>query len=416
MPAKHYLVPDYVLDFKCACCTECCKRWRIIIDKQAVEKYEKLASTDEELFALLAGGLKKDKSGQGMVQLENRLSRTTVQDGGEEREVAAVDAAICPFLGADGLCVIQRKYGAEALSDTCKIFPRSIFLTERGYEMSLTYACATAAQTLKNRNSVEFHQNPAGYGFFELYEQYGKIGGVLDRMKAGKTNYFDVEELLIDIMQFREMDVETRLVLAGIIINKLKDGDIPGIRKYLQNLDADLIGQLKSIPSQPGFMMKLVKEAVDKRLLIRGISEKDMNRLLVLAYGQLKLLDEATVPEEKVQRFLDQYNELYKPFTGDISHVYENYFVNFIFSKKFYTYKYRDTFFLMVFFYVLIRFFAVCVCMAEERNVDEDTVVEVISAVERSIGHNKTYYEDVLRLVKKGDYHRLPYVVSLINL
>lgn len=217
-------------------------------------------------------------------------------------------------------------------------------------------------------------------------------------------------------MQFREMDVETRLVLVGIVINKLKDGDIPGIRKYLQNLDADLIGQLKSIPSQPGFMIKLVKEAVDKRLLMRGISEKDMNRLLVLAYGQLKLLDEATVPEDKVQRFLDQYNKFYKPFTGDISHVYENYFVNFIFSKKFYTYKYQDAFFLMVFFYVLIRFFAVCVCMAEERNVDEDTVVGVISAVERSIGHNKTYYDDVLRLVKEGDYHRLPYVVSLINL
>lgn len=84
-----------------------------------MEKYEKLASTDEELSTLLAGGLRKDKRGKGTVQLKNRLTRTTVNDGGKEKEVAAVDAAVCPFLGADSLCVIQRKHGAEALSDTC---------------------------------------------------------------------------------------------------------------------------------------------------------------------------------------------------------------------------------------------------------------------------------------------------------
>lgn len=416
MLAKHYLVPDYVLDFKCACCTECCKRWKIIIDKQSVERYERLAAGDEDLSALLAGGLKKDRSGKGTVLLKNRLSRTTVKHGGEEKKVAVMDAAVCPFLDADGLCVIQKKLGDEAMSDTCKIFPRDITYTERGYEISLTYACHTAAQTLKNRNPVEFYQDPEGYCFFDLYNQYGKIGNFLDRRKAGKTNYFDIEELLIDIIQFREADIDTRLVLAAIIINKIKDGDISGVRKYLQNLDSDLINQLKSIPSQPGFMMKLVKEAVDKRLLFRGISEKDMSRLLTLAYGQLKFLDEAAGPENKVQRFIEQYNRFYNPFSRDTSHVYENYFVNFIFSKKYYNYKYLDAFFLMVFFYVLIRFFTVCVCAAEGRAVDENTVVGVISAVERSIGHNKSYYDDVLRLVKEGSYHRLPFVVSLIYL
>lgn len=263
---------------------------------------------------------------------------------------------------------------------------------------------------------MEFYRDPEGYSFFDLYGKYGKIGDVLDRKKLGKGSYFDVEELLIDIMQFREANIDTRLVLAGIVINKLKDGDIASVRKYLQNLDDEQINQLKSIPSQPGFMMKLVKEEVDKRLLMGGITEKDMSRLLVLAYSQLKLLDEATVAEEKVRSFLDLYNSFYRPYANEISHVYENYFVNFIFPKKFYTYKYQDAFFLMVFFYVLIRFFAVSVCAAEDRGAGEGSVVGVISAVERSIGHNKGYYDDLLRLVKEGDYHRLPYVVSLINL
>lgn len=48
--------------------------------------------------------------------------------------------------------------------------------------------------------------------------------------------------------------------------------------------------------------------------------------------------------------------------------------------------------------------------------MDEDIIVEVISAIERSIGHNAAYYEEVLRLIKEGGYHRLPYVISLVNL
>jgi len=415
MPDKHYLVPDYILDFKCACCTECCKRWKIIIDKQTVEKYEQLTAEDEELAAMLAKNLKKDKGGRASVQLQNKVKKLTVEKDGEQKQVIDVDTAVCPFLADDGLCAIQKKYGIDALSDTCKIFPRNIFLTEWGYEMALTYACKNAALELKNKNRVEFYMDPEGYDFLDLHGQYGKIGEIMDRKKAGKSNYFEVEELLIDIMQHRELDIDTRLILTGIVVDKLKDGDLPGIRKYLQNLDGGLIRQLKEIPSQPVFMMKLVKEAVDKRVLARVV-EKDMTGLFDLAYIKLKLLNQPVITDEKVDRFLEGYHKHYKAYIDDISHVFENYFVNFIFSKKYYTHKYMDAYFLMMFFYVLIRFFAVCLCMAEERQVNEDMLIEVISAIERSIGHNSVYYEDVLRMIKEGNYHRLPYVISLINL
>jgi len=413
MPAQHYLVPGYILNFKCSCCTECCKRWRITIDKQTVDKYDQLAATDEELSAMLARSLKKDKGGQASVKLQHRIKKIT--EGGQTNEVM-IDTMVCPFLDGDGLCVIQKKHGIDALSDTCKIFPRNIYLTERGYEMSLTYACPEAARSLKDKSPVQLFHDPEGFGFPELNSQYGKIGDLLDRKKAGKTNYFIIEEVLIDIIQFREIDLDTRIILTGIVIDKLKDGDIGGIKRYLQNIDPDLVKQLKSLPSQPLFMMKLVKEAVDKRLLTSSITEKAMGQLLVAAYNQLKLLNEPLVSDTKVQYFLDGYHKHYQPFANEISHVYENYFFNFIFSKKFYVYKYLDAYFLMMFFYVIIRFFAVCSCMAEEKNVDEDTVITVINAVERSIGHNKTYYDDVLRLIKEGGYHRLPYVLSLVNL
>ncbi len=413
--AKHYLVPDYILEYKCACCTECCKRWRIIIDRDTVEKYDQLAAKDEELSAMLSENLKKDKTGKAAVRLKNIVKKTTVENNGEQKEVVTVDRAVCPFLDSEGLCAIQKRHGIDALSDTCKIFPRNIFKTERGFEMALTYACKTAAKTLKNKHMVEFYQDPRDFDYPDLHGQYGRIGDLLERKKQGKTNYFDVEALLIDIMQFKEINMDSRLILTGIVIDKLKDGDIQSIRKYLQNLDGSLITQLMSLPSQPVFMMKLVKEAIDKRVFSR-IIEADMTQLIKMAYVGLQLLDQPEIAGEKVQRFLAAYNKYYKPNMDDVSHVYENYFVNFIFSKKYYTNKYIDAYFLMMFFYILIRFFAVCICLAEERNVDEDMIVDVISAIERSIGHNATYYQDVLSMIKEGGYHRLPYVISLVNL
>ena len=412
---KHYLVPDYILQFQCTCCTECCKRWRINIDKHTMERYKHLAKGDQELSAMLEQGMKKDKSGGATVILKVKVQNKSPKEDGKIPGVIDIETAVCPFLADDGLCAIQKKYGLDALSDTCKIFPRNIFLTRRGYEMGISYACSSAAQTLKNKNMIEFYQDPQGFDFINLYGQYEKMGSFLDMKKAGKTKYHDMEEMLIDIVQFREIDIDTRLILAGIVIDKLKDGDIPGIRRYLQNIDADMISQLQSIPSQPVFMMRLVKDAADALLLGR-ITEMDMKNVLHLAYIQLKLLDESIIADEKVEKLLAGYNKYYKPYLDNVSHVFENYFVNFIFSKKYYTHKYLDAYFLMVFFYILIRFFTICACMAEGKNVDEDLVVRVISAIERSVGHNTAYYEDVLRLVKEGRYHRLPYVISLINI
>lgn len=416
MATRHYLLPDYVLNFKCQMCTECCKRWRISLDKDTMEKYEKLAATDQEFSDLLTVGVKKSKKGSAFVQLTNRQKSKIINVDGEQKQNIIIEQAVCPFLGSDGLCAIQKKFGIEALSDTCKIFPRNVFLTERGFEMSLSYACAAAADTLKSKKKVEFFLDPEGFDYPDMNGQYGKIGTVLERNKAGKTNYFKAEELFIDIMQIRNLGIDTRLVLTGIVIDKLKDGDIDGIRKYLENLNESLIHELESIPSKPNFIMKLVKEVVDKRLLQSGITERDMNKLLAIAYGPLKILDEEMVSTEKVQKILEGYTQYYKPYLNDINHIYENYFVNFLFSKKFYTHKYMDAFFLMIFFYTVIRFFTLCTCMAEQRNVDEDMVVSVIQAIERSIGHNSAYYEDVLRQIKQGGYHNLPYVISLINL
>ncbi len=403
---KHFLVPDYLLTFQCAMCAECCKlRWNIYFDPASVKKYHGFAAADEDFAALLKSGIAEKKDGGAFVQFRQGEQSTGAEAGCEKN--------VCPFLNIEGLCAIQKQYGVEALSDTCKIFPREITLTERGCEMALSYACPAAAATLKKREPIQFYQNPAGFNFFPINMQYGKIGNLMERQKVGKTNYFEVEELLIDIMQLRGLDIDIRLILTGMIVDKLKDGDLDGVRRYLRNIDESLISQFQKLSANPIFMLRFIKDVMD------GIAGEerpgDMQKLLKLAHQQLKLLNEKVISDKMAKQVAEGYRQYYEPSLNEINHIYENYFVNFIFAKLFYTHKYLDAYFLMVFFYTLIRFFTVCTCMAEERQADEDMVVAVIHTIARGIGHNKSFYEDILKQIKQTNYHRLPYMISLIN-
>ncbi len=214
-------------------------------------------------------------------------------------------------------------------------------------------------------------------------------------------------------MQLRELDIDTRLILTGMIVDKLKDGDMEGVRRYLRNIDESLIGQFKKLSANPTFMLGFIRDVVD------GITGKgrdgNIQKLSELAYQQLKLFDEKVISDTTVKQLAGGYRQYYQPSLNEINHIYENYFVNFIFAKLFYTHKYLDAYFLMVFFYTLIRFFTVCTCMAEERQADENVVVAVIHTIVKGIGHNKSFYKDILKQLKQGNYHRLPYMISLIK-
>ncbi len=394
---KHFLVPDYLLTFQCAMCGICCKLpWDIYFDKATVKKYHGFAAADEAFAAQLKEGIIEKKDIGAVVKF-------------------STESAGCPFLSGEGLCSIQGKFGVEAISDTCKSFPRKITLTERGCEIALSYACATAAATLKQRESIQFYQDPLGFQLPSMSGQYDQIGSVLERSKRGKTNYFEVEELLIDIMQFRELELDTRLILTGIILDKLKNGDKEGARRYLRNLDETLIRQFQNMPANPILSINFVK-GVTNFILVGGRIKDMMPRLLKLVYQELKLLNGEVVSDSQAKRLTDAYRQYYQPYLSEINHVYENYFVNFIFSKKFYSYNYFDAYSLMIFFYSFIRFFTLCTCLAEERQADEEMVIDVIHTIELAIGHNKAFYEKVLKQIKRDNYNRLPIMLSLINL
>ncbi|MGE5328913.1 MAG: flagellin lysine-N-methylase [Deltaproteobacteria bacterium] len=401
---NHYLVPDYAMQFNCSMCSRCCRIWDIIFDDATMKDYKKIAQNDNA-FSDNFKKLKENDNGTGHVVIPDEYSDLNIEQlveavltrGNEnlaDEEFKDPNKACC-FLNDKGLCSIQAKYGADSLSDTCKKYPRNIFLTERGSEIGLYYSCPTAAELLKNREPIEFYENPEDFEFLNLKGKCNQIGDAKERKKIGKQNYYEIESLLIDIMQTREMDINTRLILSGVVLEKGSTFDEEDLEKCMEIAVQEIIQQSKNKKYVVENMLLLIKEAMDERITLRPVPNYKMCELLRSGYIDLKLINDYEITDDMFNKFIDGYNKFYKPFEKDISHVFENYFVNYIFSKNFFTRSYKDAYSLMILFYSIIRFFTVCKCMAEEREATEDILVEIINTVERAMGHI-AYYHDVL--------------------
>ena len=106
---------DYTEDFSClagSCPDTCCKDWEIILDEDAISRYQKMPGV---LGEQVRAAMTQTDEGETMWRLEN---------------------GHCALLREDGLCPIQCTYGEAALCRTCRAHPR--FYEEYGATRELT--------------------------------------------------------------------------------------------------------------------------------------------------------------------------------------------------------------------------------------------------------------------------------------
>ena len=118
---------DYTEDFSClagSCPDTCCKDWEIILDEDAISRYQKMPGV---LGEQVRAAMTQTDEGETMWRLEN---------------------GHCALLREDGLCPIQCTYGEAALCRTCRAHPR--FYEEYGAtrELTLSASCPAAARSL----------------------------------------------------------------------------------------------------------------------------------------------------------------------------------------------------------------------------------------------------------------------------
>ena len=236
----YYRKPHYYDKFSCTaeqCPDTCCAGWQIVIDENSLEKYSNV-------------------SGDFGIRLLNSINwREGIFEQYEKR---------CSFLNSENLCDIYKELGAEALCDTCRLYPRHIEEFENLREFSLSLSCPVAAKMiLECQEPVKFLE--------EQYEQEECEDDFEDFDFLLFDCLLEVREKLFSIVQNRKIPVEKRMFCVLRTAKNLQDA-----------LDEGELFERDFISDMELYLQEEIKEFSGSFYETVQVLRKDLLRLEVL--------------------------------------------------------------------------------------------------------------------------------------
>lgn len=252
------------------CEDSCCRAWDLRLDRATYERYQLIPA--ESLLGKVAR--------ECVVQVPEPRSE---QMYGRILLNAKLD---CPFLTEEKWCGVQQAFGAEALSPTCRTYPRiEHWMPDGRVETTLHLSCPEAARVILLHETV-------GQSVAEDYEAIA--AQVVEWMEAARAE--EMPEIVLDatrrfllrLLRDRRYSLGERLLLMRIFAGRLGGmiGRWPGhaatefpslLREFcLLARRQTLRPALAAVASQPVQQLALALGMVNSRL------ERTMNSLRFL--------------------------------------------------------------------------------------------------------------------------------------
>ena len=237
------LRPGYYDGFQClmgGCRLNCCKGgWHINFGKKDYLTIKKQKGSPE-LNAGLDHCLQRIREN---VDEQYRYGEFILQNGN------------CPLL-RDGKCGLQLEKGEKVLPFVCRTFPRTETPMPSGYlERTLTPACEGVLELLWNLpDGVDFVSDPLPREEWKIYTYEESASPLLG-------SFEEIRELCVDILQDRRHTLPERMLLLGMALKPLADGeeDIPAwLDRSRALLDSGETGDLLRDELLPMFLVHTV--------------------------------------------------------------------------------------------------------------------------------------------------------------
>ncbi|MDE6024654.1 MAG: flagellin lysine-N-methylase [Lachnospiraceae bacterium] len=193
--------PEFVDEFQCIaerCSYTCCSGWDVIIDCDTYNNNKQLYEDIE------------------------RDCFFDAEDG--EHFIKMREKAVCPFLNEKGLCKIVMEHGEDALSHTCKIFPRMIMGSyDEVLEYSVDNGCPAVLDLLRR------FQTPIKFNLDAPNDDE-----IVDfKYSDEKVEHLIYRNQMIDLLQIPNMPLWARLYLIYDFSTQLENFNHPEIlQKY----------------------------------------------------------------------------------------------------------------------------------------------------------------------------------------
>lgn len=419
--------PDYYKNFNCIandCKRNCCSvNWDIVIDKKTYELYKNAENITPELREIFENNIIENDDGTYKIKQDATLAEVKAKNSNEEDVIIQLGNTIyqtkCPLIEENGLCKIHAEMGHEALSVTCREYPKKNFEVNEIIYKAYSNSCEVILKTfLENEKSIKFNVHS------DMTDVLGtrKYSFTKNLKKSVAKRYEKIQKLCVDILQTRGISLDSRMILLGeyifaisdlvaqekmLEVDKITDGFAENIEKYISliNLDVenyDLICNLFMINNQK------IEKIVDT------VESSENYSKCVLKINSIR--------EEKqflkYEEFAKNRNEL----LGNNDYFMENLFVNHIYStskpfgmlmnnKKATLFDdYKKITWAYCNYKILLASF-----LAEEKEVDFDELIDITVQYFRKAEHSKTYFDDVLQAFKQADFNKVLHFALLIK-
>lgn len=196
--------PKYVADFQCdgsKCNAKCCgNKWKISIDVDTYKKYQRVKNP-----------VMRKKILSSIKPSTNRIGF----------EINFGKGTSCPLLCEDNLCYVQLNLGEEALSNTCKGYPRVVKQVGKYQFRLLSMTCPIAAEkALFYSDGIDIQQVGIedDTAAWKLAANRVKKKSIVDDLAAVHVIMGGLSLLQNDYYTF-----EQRLVLLGLFLDRVED-------------------------------------------------------------------------------------------------------------------------------------------------------------------------------------------------
>ncbi len=405
MIQTNIIIPSSMLQYQCSQSGRCCGGWIIGLNSSSYNRLKDVLTTNNK-SKLFKKYVKKSP--------DKTLHYATIKFENDQ----------CGFLEKSGLCAVHKDFGIHTLPDICQVFPRLVFKTPFGKELSITFACPNAAELLKDKNKITKIKNPKDFFFAHGNLYYGSVAHDIFESTDLKKYYQEVEDHLIEIIQTRHLSIEERLILMGMTSRRLEALENPSFEdvQNIFNIDKKILSQdflkeeLKKINPDISHQVYLLKEFIYLRL--DNIPNEELlniftNLIDTFQFSEEEDDEDLNISVEKYLRYYDQY---FKPNEKEIEHIFENFLVYLILRKIFIRYSLSKAYYLSIYFFSLIRLTAIGLAVSQDKIVDEDIAVKAVWVIERAIGHSYQFYTNILDFLMEKDLATIPHAISLLKI
>lgn len=379
-------VPNYFKDFKCIaskCEDTCCAGWGIVIDDEALEKYQKV---------------------QG--DFGDRLRREIVHEGGEN--IFILKDNNCPFLNENKLCDIYKEVGEDALCYTCKQYPRYIEEFGGVREVGISLSCPEAARIILGNSKKTT---------FELSENNEEISNYNDINANLYLQLLQSRKIVLDIIQDRNIDLNVRAVITLKFIDevqeKIDENEITAIKDVREKFsNEDLINEfIKELDKYKNNKNKKyinIKEFFEVFKNLKHITPNDPLGLNDAIRYFWQSEEDKEIYLSKHESFNNYYEECIYKFKNILVYFIFRYFMKAVFDYDVLA-KIKTT----IVSYLMIKELCVVKFTEEGRLTDSD-IVDISHMYSKDIEHLEENIEKLAEIFEINDVFKVEEIINVL--